>query len=224
MCQVTARKSVKALFCIRKFNFSFALAKIVCSCHIMYAFQIYSTLSSCLIVKESLPQSRRKIWSLSDCNWTRTHNHLVHKRTLNHLAKLARLVVGSSPVAVTKRLFIWILIIEFKLLLDYLDLISVLMSLKWLKIFPGWHMKLVFIYKFQLATWLVSSLLFPYLIYIICTKRLQVLHYWCQNSDTYNIHIQCTRFSRTLMKLIWILALIYTFHRFHRLCFIAVIT
>ena len=25
----------------------------------------------------------------SDCNWTRTHNHLVHKRTLNHLAKLA---------------------------------------------------------------------------------------------------------------------------------------
>ena len=26
----------------------------------------------------------------SDCNWTRTHNHLVHKRTLNHLAKLAK--------------------------------------------------------------------------------------------------------------------------------------
>ena len=24
------------------------------------------------------------------CNWTRTHNHLVHKRTLNHLAKLAK--------------------------------------------------------------------------------------------------------------------------------------
>ena len=24
-----------------------------------------------------------------DCNWIRTHNHLVHKRTLNHLAKLA---------------------------------------------------------------------------------------------------------------------------------------
>ena len=23
----------------------------------------------------------------SDCNWTRTQNHLVHKRTLNHLAK-----------------------------------------------------------------------------------------------------------------------------------------
>ena len=27
---------------------------------------------------------------LSDCNWTRTHNHLVHKRILNHLAKLAK--------------------------------------------------------------------------------------------------------------------------------------
>ena len=25
-----------------------------------------------------------------DSNWTRTHNHLVHKRTLNHLAKLAK--------------------------------------------------------------------------------------------------------------------------------------
>ena len=23
-----------------------------------------------------------------DCNWTRTHNHLVRKRTLNHLARL----------------------------------------------------------------------------------------------------------------------------------------
>ena len=27
---------------------------------------------------------------LSDCNGTRTHNHLVRKRTLNHLAKLAK--------------------------------------------------------------------------------------------------------------------------------------
>ena len=28
-------------------------------------------------------------YRLSDCNWTRTHNHLVLKRTLNRLAKLA---------------------------------------------------------------------------------------------------------------------------------------
>ena len=26
----------------------------------------------------------------SESNWIRTHNHLVHKRTLNHLAKLAK--------------------------------------------------------------------------------------------------------------------------------------
>ena len=49
-------------------------------------------------------------WSLSDCNGTPNYNHLVCKRTLNHLAKLAQLrtenqeVVGSSPVAVTKYL------------------------------------------------------------------------------------------------------------------------
>ena len=27
---------------------------------------------------------------LSDCDWARTHNHLVHKRRLNHLTKLAK--------------------------------------------------------------------------------------------------------------------------------------
>ena len=62
---------------------------IVCSYHVTYAFQSESTLYSCLDVKELLARSRREIFSLSDCNWTRTHNHLVHKRTLNHLAKLA---------------------------------------------------------------------------------------------------------------------------------------
>ena len=40
-----------------------------------------------------LARSRREIRSLSDCNWTRTQNHLVHKRTLNHLAKLGQLSV-----------------------------------------------------------------------------------------------------------------------------------
>ena len=33
---------------------------------------------------------------MNDCNWTRTHNHLVHKRTLNHLAKLASLAKWLS--------------------------------------------------------------------------------------------------------------------------------
>ena len=27
---------------------------------------------------------------LTDCNWAQTHKHLVHKQTLNHLAKLAK--------------------------------------------------------------------------------------------------------------------------------------
>ena len=52
----------------------------VCSCHVTYAFQSESTLYSCLNVKKSEV--------LSDCNWTRTQNHLVCKRTLNHLAKM----------------------------------------------------------------------------------------------------------------------------------------
>ena len=34
-----------------------------------------------------LPRSRHEILSLSDCNWAWTYKHLVHKRTLNHLAK-----------------------------------------------------------------------------------------------------------------------------------------
>ena len=55
----------------------------------MYAFQSESTLNSCLNAKELLARGRRNIWSLSDCNGTRTLNHVVHKRTLNHLAKLA---------------------------------------------------------------------------------------------------------------------------------------
>ena len=63
--------------------------------HVTCAFQGESTLNSCLNVMEVLAQSRREIWSLSDCNWTRTHNHLVHKRTLNDLAKLAVLQFGQ---------------------------------------------------------------------------------------------------------------------------------
>ena len=56
----------------------------VCSCHTTYAFQSKSSLYSCLNVKELLAQSRREIWRISDCNWTRTQNHLCLKRTLNH--------------------------------------------------------------------------------------------------------------------------------------------
>ena len=76
----------------------------VCSCHVTYAFQSETTLYSCLNVKKLLARSRREICSLSDCNWTRTQNHLVRKRTLNHLVECSftnQVVLCSSPVAVT---------------------------------------------------------------------------------------------------------------------------
>ena len=66
----------------------------VCSNHIMYAFQSESTLYSSLNVKELLARNRHKIRTSSDCNWTRTHSHLVHKQVLNHLAKLAKWLNG----------------------------------------------------------------------------------------------------------------------------------
>ena len=44
----------------------------------------------CLNVRELLARNRHHIWSLSDSDGIRTHNHLVHKRTLNCLAKLAK--------------------------------------------------------------------------------------------------------------------------------------
>ena len=58
----------------------------VCSCHVTYAFQSESTLYSCMNIKEPLARSGREIWGWSDYNWTETKNHLVLKRTLNHLA------------------------------------------------------------------------------------------------------------------------------------------
>ena len=48
------------------------------------------TLCSCLNVKELLTQNRRHIWSLSNSNGTRTHNHLFREQALNHSAKLAK--------------------------------------------------------------------------------------------------------------------------------------
>ena len=50
----------------------------ICYYHRTYAFQSESTLYSWLNVKKRLARSRREIWSLSDCNWTQTHNHLIH--------------------------------------------------------------------------------------------------------------------------------------------------
>ena len=46
-------------------------------------------------IKNLLP-SITQLSYISDCNWTRPHNHLIRKRTLNHLAKLTVVIKGSS--------------------------------------------------------------------------------------------------------------------------------
>ena len=56
-----------------------------------YTLQIESTFYISLNVKEHLARNKRDIWSLSDCNGTGTHNHLICKWTLNHLAELTKL-------------------------------------------------------------------------------------------------------------------------------------
>ena len=61
----------------------------VCFYHAMHMCQSESTLHSYLKVKKPLAWNRRHIWSLSDCNGIRTHNHLVRKQTVNLLVKLA---------------------------------------------------------------------------------------------------------------------------------------
>ena len=53
-------------------------------------FQSESTFYSSLNVKELLAVNRQDIQSLSNRNKIQTDNHLVHKWTLNHLAKLAK--------------------------------------------------------------------------------------------------------------------------------------
>ena len=79
---------------------------IVCSYHVTFAFQRESKLYSCLNVKELLARSWCHIWSLSDCNGTRTHNHLVRKRTLTHLVKLDSLAKWLSVRLRTKWLWV----------------------------------------------------------------------------------------------------------------------
>ena len=62
----------------------------LCSCQVTYALQSETILFICLNVNELLAQNRCDVWSLSDCKETRTHNHLICKRTLNNLAKFVK--------------------------------------------------------------------------------------------------------------------------------------
>ena len=58
-----------------------------------------TNLCSCLNVKETFPQDRRKTLNLSDYNGVRKHNHLVYKQTLNHLVKVVtfEILVIKTP-------------------------------------------------------------------------------------------------------------------------------
>ena len=86
---ILSHSVVFTCFVIMTSDFSF-LWYFLNSCHVTYAFQSESTLYSCLDAKQLLARSRREIWKLRDYNWTPTQNHLVLKRTLNHLAKLVK--------------------------------------------------------------------------------------------------------------------------------------
>ena len=52
--------------------------------------QTKATLYSCLNVKKLFARKRRNFRSLSDCKGIWTNNHIVHKRTLDHLVTLVK--------------------------------------------------------------------------------------------------------------------------------------
>ena len=62
-----------------------AIDCIFLSCHVRVSEWIHTLYL--LVVKELLARNTRNIQSLSDCNGSRTHNKLVRRRTLSHLAK-----------------------------------------------------------------------------------------------------------------------------------------
>ena len=97
-------------------NFSFSFSFISDWIHTLY---------SCLNVKELLGWSWCEIWSLSDCNWTRTHNHLVRKQTHNHLAKLASLQSSCSHLKIPQAKF-------------PLSNCSLILSVRWIR---AWELK-----------------------------------------------------------------------------------
>ena len=66
-------------------------------------FRINPHSTVCLNVKELLAWNRRDVWGLIDSNGIRTHNHLVRKRKLNHLAKLVKWLSCVECLSVRSR-------------------------------------------------------------------------------------------------------------------------
>ena len=93
----------------------------VCSHLVTYALPRKSTFYSCMIVKELLARNRHDIWSLSDSNGIRTHNHLVHKRSLSRLTKLTSLAKWLTTHLRTKWLWLRIPLKSLKLRNCFLD-------------------------------------------------------------------------------------------------------
>ena len=79
-------KLAKWLSCVGSTYLYGAFDCILSSCHVCDSAWIHTILPEC----QGTPNGNWcDIWSLSDCNGTRTHNHVVRKRTFNHLPKLA---------------------------------------------------------------------------------------------------------------------------------------
>ena len=83
----------------RNYKFYTEESLTACSYHVTYTFQVNS--HSIL-----LAWNRQKIWSLSNWSSTWTYNHLVHKRTLNRLAKPVSLAKWLSVCLWTKWLWV----------------------------------------------------------------------------------------------------------------------
>ena len=47
-------------------------------------------LLNCKNLKDLLARNKPDIWKLSDCNWIRTHSHLIGTQTLYHMASLGQ--------------------------------------------------------------------------------------------------------------------------------------
>ena len=84
---------------------SLTVKMFVCFYHVTYVFTVDYTLWRCLNLKELLIRSRFDIWRLNDCNGTRTHNHLVCKRTLSHLVFAEKLSGRGIEFVAVKMLF-----------------------------------------------------------------------------------------------------------------------
>ena len=79
--------------CFIFYHHDLAKCSVCISCRVTYALQSESTLYSC----QGTPCSKQaRNLKFKWLDWTRTHNNLVRKRTLTHLAKLASLAKWLS--------------------------------------------------------------------------------------------------------------------------------